>query len=123
LKIGGNHNGEVHNGVIEVLSSIVMMSLLLLVLLPVFLLLKKSIPRGKCILAQVGEVRGDILLCGDYVIILLGLPELLFRTARPKWGLGYFAFCTRSLIAVMNSLGLSSNIKQMVASTKVSGWE
>ncbi len=49
LKIGGDCNGEVHDRVLEVLSCIIAMSLLLLALLPVFLLLKNSVPRGKCI--------------------------------------------------------------------------
>ena len=66
LEASGDCNGVINNGFIKVLGHIIAMGLLLLVLLPVLLLLKNSVPRAECILVQVGKVRGYIVLRNDY---------------------------------------------------------
>ena len=46
----------------------------------------------------------------------------LFNGARAKFGSKIFPFDNRSLMAAINSLGLSSFVRAMAASTKVCGW-
>jgi hypothetical protein len=121
FEISANCDGEVHNGVVEFICCIIAVGLLLLVLLPVIFLLKKYVPGGECILTQVSEVREGMPFFT--MIVLICLPGMLFRGAMLKWGLRYFPFCKKSLIAMMNSLGLSSGVRQMAASKKVRGQE
>ncbi len=60
-EISGDGNGEISGWVLQLFfSSIIAVGLLILVL-PVLLLLKNLVPRGECILAQMGEVGWDII--------------------------------------------------------------
>ncbi len=55
------------------------------------------------------------------MIIFVCLPGRFLRGTNPKLGSRYFAFLRINLIATMNSFGLSSDVRQMAASTYVMG--
>ncbi len=75
LKISGDGNGEVHNGVLEFFGFDVSVGGLRIFFLPVLLLLKNLVPRGECILAQVGELGWDIAFRKSYLGLLASIAR------------------------------------------------
>ncbi len=80
LKISGNGDGEVHDGIVEYFGFVVSVGGWHIFFLPVLLLLKDLVPQGECILAQVDEVGWDIVFCNNYLGLLA--KEILQGGAR-----------------------------------------
>ncbi len=126
--IGCNGYREVHHQVLESLwlwriaPVICLFGLGVAVILsfPVFLFFKNSIPGRKGILSKMREVDRYVTNCCYELGFVVA--SLCLRGARAKLGSRICPFVSSSLIAAMSSLGLSSFIKVMVASTKVRGW-
>jgi hypothetical protein len=68
--VSGNGDGKINNWVLQFFGATILMGLIALVVIPVLLLLKNSVPRCECVLAQVSKVRWDIVFRKDNLGLL-----------------------------------------------------
>ena len=122
FNVGCDDEREVDNRILKGAFPGLVVSVIFLrvvVLLPVLLLLKDLVPGGEGILSEVGEVDRHVVFGRDELRLLRWGVGLEWGSA--KWLSNIFPFVRRSLMAAMNSLGLSSLVRVIAASTKVRG--
>ncbi len=106
-------NGEICNGVIKFLGRSLQWDFFSLSLFQFFFFSKILLPEVDAYWPRWVKLEGTL---SSIMMILTGLLVVFFRGVRPKLGSRNLAFCNGSLIAWMNSLGLSSNVRQIAAS-------
>ncbi len=123
FNVGCDDEREVDNRILKGAFPGLVVSVIFLrvvVLLPVLLLLKDSVPGGEGIYGPrwvklIGTL-SSVEMSFVFFVGVLGLSG-----ASAKWLSNIFPFVRRSLMAAMNSLGLSSLVRVIAASTKVRG--